>query len=81
MIYADRAPEAVPSCTRAVASQPESADLHHQLGVALEASGRRPAAIAEYRIALRLAPANPRSADALAKALEKRARLGKDERP
>jgi Dolichyl-phosphate-mannose-protein mannosyltransferase/Bacterial transcriptional activator domain len=81
LIYADRAPEAVPSCTRAVASQPESADLHHQLGVALEASGRRPAAIAEYRMALRLAPGNPRSADALAKALEKRARREKDDRP
>jgi len=58
LIYADRAPEAVSSCTRAVASQPESADLHYQLGVALEASGRRPAAIAEYRMAL---PARPRN--------------------
>ena len=79
LIYAERAPEAVPSCTRAVASQPGSADLHHQLGVALEASGRRPAAIAEYRMALRLAPGNARSASALAKALEKLARRGDDD--
>jgi tetratricopeptide (TPR) repeat protein len=74
LIYADRAPEAVPSCTRAVASEPESADLHHQLGVALEASGQRPAAVAEYRMALRIAPGNAKSASALAKALEKLAK-------
>ncbi len=81
LIFASRAPEAVPPCTRAVASQPGSAVLHHQLGVALEASGRRSAAIAEYRTALRLAPGNARSAEALAKALEKQARRGEDVRP
>jgi Flp pilus assembly protein TadD len=42
--------------------------------VALEASGRRPAAIAEYQKALRLSPGNARTASALANALEKRAR-------
>jgi hypothetical protein len=80
LIYADRAPEAVQSCSLAVASQPESADLHHQLGVALEASGRRPAAIAEYQKALRLSPGNARTASALANALEKRARRAEADR-
>jgi tetratricopeptide (TPR) repeat protein len=69
LVYAGRAPEAVPACTRAVVSTPDSADLHQQLGVALEASGKRPAAIEEYRRALQLAPGHTKAATALAKAL------------
>ena len=78
LVYAGRAPEAVPACTRAVASQPGSADLHHQLGAALEAAGRRPAAIAEYRRALRLDPGHAKAATALAKALVAQAARERD---
>jgi len=69
LVYAGRAPEAVPACTRAVAAKPDSADLHQQLGAALEAAGKRREAIEEYRRALQLAPGNAKAATALAKAL------------
>jgi Flp pilus assembly protein TadD len=64
----------VPPCRKAIAAWPDSPALHHQLGVALESAGRLPAAIAEYQTALRFAPGNPTTSEALARALEKRAR-------
>ena len=52
----DRLPEALPHFERAVELQPEDADLRHALGRALLALGRREAAIAQFREALRLNP-------------------------
>ncbi len=69
LVYAGRGAEALPACSRAVIAKPDSADLHQQLGVALEAAGKRPAAIDEYRRALQLAPGHTKAATALAKAL------------
>ena len=69
LVYAGRAPEAVPACTRAVAAKPDSADLHQQLGAALEAAGKRPEGIQAYRRALQIEPGHAKAATALAKAL------------
>jgi Flp pilus assembly protein TadD len=67
LVFAGRAEEGIRFCTKAATAQPDSADAHFFLGASLEASGRRRAAVAEYRQALRLDAGHAKAAAALAK--------------
>jgi len=59
---------------RGLKAAPDSADLHHALGLALIRSGDRPAALSEWQQAVRLAPDNARYTFVYAVALYSMAR-------
>jgi len=60
-----QAEEAMASWRRAIEIDPDYAEAHNVIGVALARSGRRDEALAHFERAVRLAPENPEYRDNL----------------